>query len=145
MTPFAVSEPISCIASAAEHIAVVAGGESNESESGSAAGGDGVPSENTVKHGLIATLIRKLQDAIVAFEKASLAEFVELFNRPARMLYLHFLSGVARGFGIAVGLSLVSALFVAVVVYLARLNLPVIGELIAEIARIVQAEMSDGR
>lgn len=98
-----------------------------------------------MKKGAIATLIRKLQDAIAAFEKANLAEFIELFNRPARMLYLNFLAGVARGFGVAVGLTLVSALFVAMIVYLARLNLPVIGEFIAEIARIVQNEMVDGQ
>ena len=94
-----------------------------------------------LRHGVAATLIRRLQEAVEAFEKASLAEFVELYNRPWRMLYLSFLSGVARGFGIAIGLTLVTPLFVALMIRLAQLNLPVIGEFFASIAKIVASEM----
>lgn len=97
--------------------------------------------DKEVRQGVAATLIRRLQEAVEAFEKASLAEFIELYNRPWRVLYLNFLSGVARGFGIAIGLTLVTALFVALMIRLAQLNLPVIGEFFASIAKIVANEM----
>lgn len=99
-------------------------------------------SEHGTKSGLYSTLIRRIDRAIQAFDKASIAEFVELYQRPARMLYLSLLSGIARGFGIAIGVSLVSALFVALIVRLASLNLPLIGEFLASIANIVQQKMT---
>lgn len=97
---------------------------------------------NRLKSGIGETLLRRIDAAVEAFNKAGIAEFVELHRRPWRMLYLNLLSGVARGFGIAVGFSLVSALFVWLIVRLAALNLPVIGEFIASIANIVQYEMN---
>lgn len=86
-------------------------------------------------------LIEKLQEAIEGFDKAGIAEWVELYKRPRRLLYLNFLAGVARGFGIAVGFTMIGAVFVLFLGHLARLNLPVIGEFIADVARIVQFEL----
>lgn len=75
-------------------------------------------------------------------ERHSLAELIELFRNPRRMLLLSFASGVARGFGIAVGFTIIGALFLYTLGRVAALNLPVIGEFIAEITRIVQGELS---
>lgn len=94
------------------------------------------------KAGIFDTLLRRVEGAVEAFNKAGLAELVELYRNPWRMLWLSLVSGMARGFGIAIGVSLVSALFVALIVRLASLNLPIIGEFIASIAGIVQYEMS---
>lgn len=87
-------------------------------------------------------LIAKLQDAIEGLDKAAIAEWVELYRNPKRLLYINFLAGVARGFGAAVGFTLIGALLVLFLGHLARLNLPVIGEFIADLARIVQFELA---
>lgn len=86
-------------------------------------------------------LIAKLEETVQGLDKAGIAEWVELFRRPSRMLYLNFLAGVVRGFGVAVGFTLVSAVFLIFLGYIARLNLPIIGEFIADIARIVRFEL----
>lgn len=96
----------------------------------------------SLKTGFLETLLRRVENAIEAFNKAGIAEMVELYRNPWRMLWLNLVSGMARGFGIAIGVSLVSALFVALIVRLASLNLPVIGEFIASIANMIQYEMS---
>lgn len=96
----------------------------------------------SLKTGFLETLLRRVESAIEAFNKAGIAEMVELYRNPWRMLWLNLVSGMARGFGIAIGVSLVSALFVALIVRLASLNLPVIGEFIASIANMIQYEMS---
>lgn len=88
------------------------------------------------------TLLRRIERAVDAFNKAGIAELVELYRHPWRMLYLNLISGIARGFGIAVGFSLVSAVFVTLLVRLAALNLPVIGEFIASVAGMVQYAMN---
>ena len=87
-------------------------------------------------------LVEKLEEAIAGLEKAGIAEWVELYRNPRRLLYLNFLAGAARGFGIAVGFTLIGALLALFLGHLARLNLPVIGEFIADLARIVQVELA---
>lgn len=66
---------------------------------------------NEIKQGLIETLIRNLEKLASAMEKASVAEYIELYRKPRRLLYLNFISGIARGFGLAVGFTAVGALF----------------------------------
>jgi hypothetical protein len=60
---------------------------------------------------LLATLIKKLSELTESMEKANVAEYIELFRRPRRLLYLNFLAGIVRGFGIAVGFTAVGAIF----------------------------------
>ncbi|NLM68853.1 MAG: hypothetical protein GX177_02495 [Firmicutes bacterium] len=95
-----------------------------------------------VNPGLIKTLIAKIEKLASAMEKASVAEYIELYRKPRRLVYLNFISGIARGFGLAVGFTAVGALFLYLLGRLAALNLPIVGEFIAEIARIVQEELS---
>lgn len=91
---------------------------------------------------IYAALIDKIEQLLTAMERHSLAELIELFRRPRRMLFLSFTSGIARGFGIAVGFTVVGAVFLYVLGRLAALNLPLIGEFVAEIAQIVQGKLT---
>lgn len=86
-------------------------------------------------------LAAKIEQLMAAMEKASLAEWIELYRRPWRLLILNFAAGVARGLGIAVGFAILGAIVIYIVRELALLNLPVIGKLIAEIVRMVQQEI----
>ena len=90
---------------------------------------------------LLATLIKKLSELTESMEKANVAEYIELFRRPRRLLYLNFLAGIVRGFGIAVGFTAVGAIFLYLLGMVAALNLPVIGHFVAEVARIVELEL----
>lgn len=72
----------------------------------------------------------------------NLRELLEILASPARLLYLNFLAGLARGFGIAVGLTLITAVFLALLAKIASLNLPVISRFIAEIIRLVEEQLS---
>ncbi|NLA59047.1 MAG: hypothetical protein GX855_09140 [Firmicutes bacterium] len=90
---------------------------------------------------LLGVLLKKLNQLNEALEKASIAEYVELFRNPTRLMYFNFLAGISRGFGIAFGFTAVGAVFLYILGKAASLNLPVIGHFIAEIARIVEAEL----
>ena len=70
-------------------------------------------------------------------KQANLAEFMRLLEKPARLIYLNFIGGLARGFGIAIGLTIIASLFLLLLTKLAELNLPVIGRFIADLVRIV--------
>lgn len=97
---------------------------------------------NDFSSGLIETLIKKLDKVASAMEKASVAEYIELYRNPRRFMYLNFLGGLVRGFGLAVGFTAVGALFLYILGKLASLNLPIVGEFIADIAQIVQEKLA---
>ncbi len=83
-------------------------------------------------------LARKIDELGTAMEKMKLAEYVDLLNRPGRLFFINFFAGVARGLGMAVGFTLLGALLIYTLQRLQVLNLPVIGEFIADIVKIVQ-------
>ncbi|NMB00660.1 MAG: hypothetical protein GX971_03930 [Firmicutes bacterium] len=95
-----------------------------------------------VSSGLVQTLLVRIEKLIIALEKSSIAEYIELYRRPRRLLYLNFLAGIARGFGLAIGFTVVGAFFLYGLGKIASLNLPLVGNFIAEITRIVQNELA---
>ena len=90
---------------------------------------------------LLDSLREKIGELALAMEKMKLAEYVELLGRPGRLFYVNFLSGLARGFGMAVGFALLGAVIVIVLQRMVALNLPLIGGFIAEIVSIVQTQL----
>jgi hypothetical protein len=75
------------------------------------------------------------------FDRSYLAEYLSLLQRPFRLMFINFLAGLARGFGIAVGLTIVASLFIVFLTYIADLNLPIIGDYIAQLVRIVNQQL----
>ncbi|GGA32773.1 hypothetical protein GCM10007416_01740 [Kroppenstedtia guangzhouensis] len=79
-------------------------------------------------------------------EMEEIAEYVQLLNSPRRLILINILTGIARGVGIAIGVTIFTATIVYLLQKLGALNLPVVGDFIAEIVRIVQAQLElDGR
>lgn len=74
-------------------------------------------------------------------ETANIAEYVRLLNSPRRLILINMLSGIARGVGIAIGVTIFSATIVYFLQQLGALNLPIIGNFIAELVKIVQIQL----
>lgn len=85
--------------------------------------------------GQMGVQMRKLVDHL---EKLRIAEYVELQQKPSRILFLNFIAGLARGLGIAIGATVIFALMVDLLRRLILLNIPGIGDFIAEIVHIVE-------
>lgn len=86
-------------------------------------------------------LVHLLEEFSLRLEKASVAEYVEFWRNPKRVFLANLLAGLARGVGTAIGLTVVGAAVVYFLGRLAALNLPLIGEFIAELTRIVRYEL----
>ncbi len=86
-------------------------------------------------------LVQKMQQLLMAMEKANIAEWIELYRSPWRLMLINFAAGVARGLGLAVGFTILGAVLIYIIRQLALLNLPVIGKLIVEIVRMVQQQI----
>ena len=86
-------------------------------------------------------LNKKLDEISLNMEKAKLTDYVYYLEHPAKMLLPNFVGGLARGFGIAIGFTLLTAFVMYALHWLVRWNLPVIGEFISEIVNIVEKNM----
>ncbi len=87
---------------------------------------------------LLKELNKKIEKLSQDMERFNLAEYLELLNNPRRYLWLNFVGGLFRGLGIALGATILAALALYLMQRLVVLNLPVIGDLIAELVKIVQ-------
>ena len=74
------------------------------------------------------------------------SEFIALLKRPWRLMWTNFLVGMARGTGIAVGISIVGAIVVSLIYILLKkiVTLPLVGEFVADIVDAVRDQMQRG-
>lgn len=84
---------------------------------------------------------KKIEELAINMEKAKIHEYVDFVNNKKRLLYVNFLGGVARGFGMAVGFTILGALAIYILQKIISWNIPLIGDFIAEIVRIVQERL----
>ncbi|NLW43613.1 MAG: hypothetical protein GXY92_00345 [Syntrophomonadaceae bacterium] len=100
--------------------------------------------QEPVTAGLVKRLSEKIDELSVNLEKMKLAEYIEMMENPRRLLYMNFVMGLVRGFGMAIGFTILAALVLWLMQRLVVLNLPLIGNFIAEIVRLVQYELQVG-
>lgn len=77
-------------------------------------------------------------------ERANFGGYVDLLQHPARLAFVNWVAGIFRGVGIGIGFTIVAAVIILLLQWLAILNLPFIGLYIAELVRIVQAQLHTG-
>jgi len=97
------------------------------------------PSER--EHGKLDLIYARLDDLSRAMEKTGITEYVEMLHRPRRLFFINFGIGIARGFGMAIGFTLLAALVIYFLRQIILLNIPVIGKFIADLIEIVQREL----
>ncbi|WP_424768307.1 DUF5665 domain-containing protein [Paenibacillus sp. sgz302251] len=86
-------------------------------------------------------LDKRLQKIATEMEHTQIADYVQLLNRPRTLIWRNLLAGIARGVGIATGFTFFAATILYVLQILGALNLPIIGDYIADIVRIVQIQL----
>lgn len=80
----------------------------------------------------------RMEDITERIEEIGIEDYFDLVKSPKKLLFTNFILGLARGLGFAVGATILGAIFLMVLFRLGELNLPVIGEFIARLIRIVQ-------
>ena len=71
-------------------------------------------------------------------ENAGLTEYVKLSQKTGKILWLNFLSGIARGLGFSIGASLVLAVVYKIVARIISMNIPYLTELLQQIMSMAQ-------
>lgn len=72
------------------------------------------------------------------FEESNFIELSYLIGNKKEIIKRNLLAGISRGVGIGIGVTLITAILVAILQKIVTLNIPVIGEYIADIVEIVQ-------
>ncbi len=86
-------------------------------------------------------MAKRMEEYLAALERLRLNEYVRYLDNPRRMMLGQFLGGLARGMGMAIGFTVLGAALVILLQRLAQRNLPVIGDLLAQIVEIVQSRL----
>jgi len=83
----------------------------------------------------------KLEEISYSMEKLGISEYMEMLHNPRRLFWTNFWSGVVRGFGMAIGFTILAAMVIYILQEIITLNIPLIGDFIAEIVTIVQNQL----
>lgn len=86
-------------------------------------------------------VVRQIDRWIASMERLRLSDYVRYVDDRKRMFWTNFWGGVARGVGMAVGFTILGAVLVMILQDLARHNLPLIGDLLAQIVNVVQKRL----
>ncbi|ACL76201.1 DUF5665 domain-containing protein [Ruminiclostridium cellulolyticum] len=90
------------------------------------------------KNHLFSVLCKKIDNLSLKMEKMKFVDYVYYLEHPRKMLWANFVSGLARGFGIAIGFTILGAIAIYFLNIIVKINLPYIGEFISDIVKIVQ-------
>ena len=80
--------------------------------------------------------IRKINQKL---EKKQILDAMEIMGNTKKLLFRNFTSGLVKGIGIGIGVSIITAILIYVAQKLITLNIPVISEYIADILEIVNS------
>lgn len=70
----------------------------------------------------------KIDQLIIRLDSSGIAEYVKLSQRTGKILWLSFLSGIARGLGFTVGTAIVLAVVYKILSHIISMNIPYITE-----------------
>lgn len=83
-------------------------------------------------------LNRKVDKINKILEKANIVEMSYILGNKKEILKRNLIAGIARGIGIGIGITIITAIIVYLLRKLIMLNIPVIGDYIADIVDIVE-------
>lgn len=88
----------------------------------------------TPEKGPSADHLRRLVDRLEAMR---IAEYLELLEKPRRLVLTNFIAGIARGLGFAIGTTIVFAVVVEILRRIILINIPLISDYLLDIIRMI--------
>ena len=70
--------------------------------------------------------------------QSNLIEISQLIGDRKKLLMINLIAGISKGIGIGIGVTVITAILVFLLQKIVTLNIPIIGEYIADIVEIVQ-------
>lgn len=83
-------------------------------------------------------LEKKIDIIIELIKKSNLNELIYIMENKKEIITRNLLAGISRGVGIGIGITLITAFLLYLLRKIVALNIPIIGEYIADIIEIVE-------
>ena len=93
---------------------------------------------NKIKNKKIDVLNNSINNLIETFQKSNVEEWTYIFGSKKEIIKRNLIAGIFRGVGIGIGVTIITATLVILLQRIVALNIPIIGEYIADIVDIVQ-------
>jgi len=84
---------------------------------------------------------QKIDDINEKIEKSKIFQMSYVIGSRKEIIKRNLLAGIAKGVGLGIGITIVSAIIVYILQKIIRLNIPIVGEYIADIVSIVQKSL----
>ena len=84
----------------------------------------------------LGSIRRYLERLILIIERSRIRDYMMLTDSKKRLFLINFVAGLGKGFGQAIGFSILAAIAIAILISWA--NLPIIGRYIARLLNIIQ-------
>lgn len=81
---------------------------------------------------------KKLDKLISILEQKNLQELIVVLGSKKEIVKRNFLAGISRGIGVGIGVTIITAILVMILNKIVTLNIPIIGEYVSEIVKIVE-------
>ncbi len=79
-----------------------------------------------------------LRRLVERLEAMRIADYLELLEKPRRLVVTNFIAGIARGLGFAIGTTVVFAVVIEVLRRLILINIPLISDYLVDIIRLIE-------
>ncbi len=91
-----------------------------------------------IKNKKIKILEKAIENLSNMLQEGNYLEWSYLLGNKKEIIKRNLLAGIARGVGIGIGVTIITAMLVILLQKIVTLNIPVIGEYIADIVEIVE-------
>ena len=86
-------------------------------------------------------LIRQIDKLNKSLLENNIIDIAQLLGNRKKLLITNLIAGISRGVGIGIGVTVISAALVIILQKIVTLNVPIIGEYIADIVDIVKKSL----
>ena len=93
---------------------------------------------NKIKNKKIEILNKSINNLIEIFQKSNIEEWTYILGNRKEIIKRNLIAGIFRGVGIGIGVTIITAILIVLLQRIVALNIPIIGEYIADIVEIVQ-------
>ncbi len=87
---------------------------------------------------ILKKLEKKVDKINKTLEKSNIIELSYILGNKKEILKRNLIAGISRGVGIGIGVTLITAIIVYILRRIIMLNIPIIGDYIADIIQIVE-------
>lgn len=84
---------------------------------------------------------QKIDSINEKLEKTRALEISYILGSKKEIIKRNFIAGIARGAGIGIGVTIISAILIYILQRIIRLNIPIVGDYITDIVSIVQKNL----